>query len=830
MGRAKRTDLIGGADLPTPHKGVRTVPETGAFAADGGDPQMLWRPSPEQQLQLKGSPAVRVTTTLVAIEGTLIDPCVYVDWGDGFSEDTQIPLLLTEGGAYTALAQSNAGSLRRIRLDPSIAPCTFTLTAFEVEPTATFLRDVPRLSYARRLGRRILRRAPAPIQRRLREIYRFAVGGADHRRAVIGKAANRAFGGSSPWRKAYSQSFDIARHLRSPAFAAPPLAPPRRDPEGATMVAFYLPQYHPIPQNDAWWGPGFTEWTNVAKAVPQFTGHLQPRRPKDFGYYDLRVPDVQRAQADLAARTGVDAFMFHYYWFAGQRLLEKPLDAFVNDPEITLPFALSWANENWTRRWDGAESDVLIGQRHSPEDDIAVFDDIARYIASPRYLRVAGKPLLAVYRPDALPDAAATVARWRARARDLGIGELFILCTNAFGYAPYAQNGFDGLVEFPPHAISIGEITEQVERLNPGFKGRVYDYPAVAARKIAELSARTDPRYFPGVMPAWDNEARKPGAGHVFHNADPLIFSDWTAAAIQTTRRLAPAGERLVFVNAWNEWAEGAYLEPDAWFGHAFAHSVRSAIKAAAPRIDPADPVVARSLETPARHDAVVLLHLHYPELIAEFAALLSPIADRTDVVVTFSDHWSPEEVEALAAALPLAKLMSTPNAGRDVAPFIHALTALDPRHKVFLKLHSKRSPHTHDGDAWRKRLAGPLTAPEAVEAVLARFAANPRLGLIATEDARMRLGEHAVLMNNRALLDALARRLSFTYDDDTPFVAGTMFWGRTEAFAPLVRVLDTDLVFEKELGRIDGTLAHAFERAFVAIVQAGGFAADWSL
>jgi lipopolysaccharide biosynthesis protein len=648
----------------------------------------------------------------------------------------------------------------------------------------------------------------------------------------MGQLRRAVSGGSVDlWRASYIHAFEVARHLRSPDFAAPPLSPPRRDPDGPVTVAFYLPQFHPIPENDAWWGRGFTEWTNVTKATPQFAGHLQPRLPADLGHYDLRVPEVRRAQVDLARRIGVDAFCFHYYWFAGKRVLERPLDEFVADESVDFPFALCWANENWTRRWDGQDNEVLLAQAHSPEDDLAVFDDLARYMRHPRYLKSEGRPLLLVYRPDILPDPTATAARWRARARELGLGELFLLCSDAFGFSDYRRFGFDGLVEFPPHAISIGEIGDRVELLNPAFAGRVYDYGAVVEAKVGLLAEREDPRMYPSVMTAWDNEARKPGAGHVFHHATPDGFRRWSAAALDCTLRLAPAGERFVFINAWNEWAEGTYLEPDRWFGHGFGQGLRTALEARAPRIGSEHPLVRASEAGGRRCDAVVLLHLYYPELIDDFAAHLEPETGRLDLDVTFPEQWSEAELARLAAAMPHARLTPVPNAGRDVAPFLGALRRADAAgYPVFCKLHSKRSPHLSDGDAWRGRLLGELAGPEAIDAALERFAREPTLGLLAAERSMMRLGEPGVLHNNRHTLERLSQALSFQYDDETPFAAGSMFWGRTTAFLGLNALADSGIEFEAEMGRIDGTLAHALERAMAAIVLQSGREARFDL
>lgn len=346
------------------------------------------------------------------------------------------------------------------------------------------------------------------------------------------------------------------------------------------IIAFYLPQFHAIPENDAWWGKGFTEWTNVVRGKPRFPGHYQPHLPGELGFYDLRDSAVVRRQIDIARLYGVAGFAFYFYWFSGRRLLEEPLQGYLRDQARDLPFCLCWANESWTRRWDGREQDVLMPQAHSPEDDVEFIQYISRYLLDSRYIRIRGRPLLIVYRPDLLPDPKATVSRWRHWCRSNGVGELYLAYTQSFESNEPEVYGMDAAIEFPPNNSDAPEITDQVDGLEPGFTGAVYDW-TVFPRRSRNYRL---PRYqlFRGVTPSWDNDARRNGSGAIFVGSSPSGYRDWLENALRDTmRRVAEPSERCVFVNAWNEWAEGAHLEPDQRYGYAYLEATREALQRA---------------------------------------------------------------------------------------------------------------------------------------------------------------------------------------------------------------------------------------------------------
>jgi GT2 family glycosyltransferase/SAM-dependent methyltransferase len=349
------------------------------------------------------------------------------------------------------------------------------------------------------------------------------------------------------------------------------------------VVSFYLPQFHTIPENDRWWGAGFTEWRNVAQAQPNFVGHDQPRLPADLGFYDLGSPETADRQAALARRYGIDAFCYYYYWFAGHRLLEMPLERRLHSQAPTdLPFCVCWANENWTRRWDGKDHEILMAQAHSDADDRAVILDLIRYLRHPGYLKVNGKPLLAVYRVQLFPDFARSAATWRRICREEGVGEIYLAMVESFelvadGAHP-ARFGCDAAIEFPPHGMAEPRKPSGA-LINPRFSGQVADYRDLVAR----FCAREQPGYtrFRGLIPGWDNTPRRQDTSFCFENATPGAFEVWAEAVIDQTRKMQSGDQRLVFVNAWNEWAEGAYLEPDLRFGHGFLEALKNAKESA---------------------------------------------------------------------------------------------------------------------------------------------------------------------------------------------------------------------------------------------------------
>jgi lipopolysaccharide biosynthesis protein len=352
------------------------------------------------------------------------------------------------------------------------------------------------------------------------------------------------------------------------------------DASAVRALAFYLPQYHPIPENDLWWGRGFTDWLNVARARPLFEDHAQPHLPTDLGFYDLRLSDARAGQAELAARYGVHGFCYYHYWFEGRQLLERPFREVLHSKDPALPFALCWANENWTRVWTGGNREVLLAQTYSDADDLSHIRWLAQAFADPRYIRVDDRPLFLVYRPSSLPNAARTADVWRAEATRLGVGDLYLCAvhSNTTLRQDPAVIGFDAAVEFQPYfdelpnragqSVMARGIAKVFRPDSPYRIHRIHEYEDMIANSLR----RPVPPWvqYPCVTPGFDNSPRRARGGAVIlRGSTPQAYGEWVREAV---RQFTPrtSDENFIFVNAWNEWAEGNHLEPCERWGRAY--------------------------------------------------------------------------------------------------------------------------------------------------------------------------------------------------------------------------------------------------------------------
>jgi lipopolysaccharide biosynthesis protein len=346
------------------------------------------------------------------------------------------------------------------------------------------------------------------------------------------------------------------------------------------FIAFYLPQFYPTPYNDEWWGRGFTEWTNVTRAKPRFRGHYQPHLPADLGFYDLRVSETREAQASLAREYGIHGFCYYHYWFNGRRLLERPLDEVLALGRPDFPLCICWANENWTRTWGGTDRSVLVNQHYSFEDDLNHIRSLLPIFRDRRYIRVEGKPLLLVYRVESLPYPERTAEIWRNEITKHGFDGLYLVSVES-NFGPVAVNpsdmGFDAALQFEPNRAHLFttsvhlKISRHIKRFIQVDNRVSYDF------MFRQWLRQATPNYrrFNCVMPMWDNTSRAAGTGAmIYHGSTPQVYQLWLKAAVCRTQ---PDNDQIrwVFINAWNEWAEGCHLEPCQKWGRSYLEATR---------------------------------------------------------------------------------------------------------------------------------------------------------------------------------------------------------------------------------------------------------------
>lgn len=358
-------------------------------------------------------------------------------------------------------------------------------------------------------------------------------------------------------------------------------------------IALYLPQYHEIKENNEWWEKGFTEWTNVKKATSLFKDHYQPHIPIDRNYYNLDNNSVLIEQSNLAKQFGIYGFCFYHYWFNGKLLLEKPIHNLLESKEPNFPFCLCWANENWTRTWDGQEKDVLMQQDYSLEDDKNHIGYLIPFFKDERYIKIDGKPVFIVYRSELHPDIKEATKLWREEVQKAGFPGLFLIRVENFerNLDP-TKHGFDAGMEFAPDETLRGEKAAKKNMVEYLFKkalhksaikkslvyeNGLYAYPNFV-RNIVNRP-KPDYKYFRCICPSWDNSARRKKNATIYIGTTPQLFGKWAKEMKEYTEKNLPDNEQLLFINAWNEWGEGCHLEPDEKWGTLYLEELKRAIE-----------------------------------------------------------------------------------------------------------------------------------------------------------------------------------------------------------------------------------------------------------
>ena len=488
-----------------------------------------------------------------------------------------------------------------------------------------------------------------------------------------------------------------------------------------------------------------------------------------------------------------------------------------------------WANENWTRRWDGSDTDILMGQQHTEEDHENVFNDLLRYFKDSRYIKIKNKPVIIIYRPSIISALDKLVSIWRDLALKAGFDGIEIIATNSFGFNDFSSIGFDGIVEFPPHNIVAPNINDKIEFLNEDFQGHIYHYDDVVNFSVERLekiaSSNKDFQYFPCVMTGWDNEARKPGKGNVFHGCTPLKFNTWLTEALDFSMQVNRDEAKFVFVNAWNEWAEGTYLEPDRKFGYSYLE----AVYAAQVKDESIDNEIAIFVSDYNRKheirisDYLVCCHIFYKDMVSVFREKIENAnkCNNMDLAISLPNSWALDDIKLVITALKPRYVYITKNIGRDVWPFINLYNwGFKKGYKFGCKIHSKKSPHLINGKKWGDGILDSLLSRENLENILSIFRANPKVGQVAPQNTIAYCSNPETLRDNYTNVKNLSKKFGLPIEQIDEFVAGTMFWFRFDA----LKVLSNDIINEKdfgvELGAIDGTPAHAMERIFTALIK----------
>lgn len=606
-------------------------------------------------------------------------------------------------------------------------------------------------------------------------------------------------------------------------------------------IALYLPQFHEIPENNAWWGEGFTEWTNVKKAKPRFDGHYQPRVPDEtLGYYDLTDVETLRKQATLAKEHGIYAFGVYYYWFSGKRLLEKPIDILLAHPEIDFPFFLIWVNENWTRSWDGQNSSVLIGQEYSDDDPKKFIRDIQRYVDDPRYMKVDGKPVIGVYNPAEIPHTADVLAVWRKTASDLGVGDIQIwsCVTDTNAEDAGISSLVDAEYEFPPRGK--GYVSYEVTKDND----ILWDYGELVESAKRYCVDNNHPVYR-GSMLSWDNSARRQHNYHAWKGYTHQLFYLWNRIIVNYTRLNFPVDKRFIFINAWNEWGEGTYLEPDQKYGFAGINALSKAIfdlpyNENTPFLINGgfykEPGWDKSLNCGA--NVAVQIHLFYLDLIPEIFQKLANIQHPFDLYVTTNTEFKSEyfklkfsQAHILHHCVRSLHVDICNNRGRDVIPFLNQMRPVFNRYKYICHIHTKKSKYSNMGDLWRNYLFDSLLGSQlVVDDVLYLMETDNSVGMV-YPDTFQELKPCMEWGSNRENVIHLSAKMGINLEikerdgiEKLRFPCGDMFWARTEAVRQILEYDISEEDIPDENGQIDGTIMHAIERMWSYVAEYNGF------
>lgn len=597
------------------------------------------------------------------------------------------------------------------------------------------------------------------------------------------------------------------------------------------VVAIYLPQFHPFKENDKAWGKGFTEWTNVTASFPRFVGQQQPVLPSDLGFYDLRMPEIIKQQIDLAKKYGVYGFQFYYYWFSGKKVMDLPINTIMDHPEWDFHFSICWANENWTRKWDGGENDIIFEQKDNEEDPLNFIKDVAPILNDERYIQENGKPILTVYRVELLNDPQRYVDAWRKYFKDTFNKELWLIGHTYLKEVDPLKVGFDATMDFTPigslqptlkpwvddRKYLTEEFRKKRKLLDMRWMGQIIDFRFLAKQEIANLN--NNHNKYKTISPSWSNEARRKGNdGYTFYYSSPELFTHWLDKILDYEINVQKQKSPLVLINAWNEWAEAAMLEPSQHVGHSSLLRIAETVSKYSANKENKSAFPFYGFDYSKNAKLAVNIHLFYPEMWNVFSEKLKKISTEFDLFISVPQHHADVAIEKISKYHKNTNVTIVPNRGRDVLPFLTTMTRakmLD-NYEYVLKLHTKKSKHRTDGDKWFADLLDQMI-PDDISGIL-NVLSKKSTGLIGPSGHVVSLSRH--MGGNRDNIRKLVKTIAdkeyeevVDNESEYPFIGSTMFWSRVDYLEPL---LDTFLVssdFESEDGQIDNTTAHAIER-----------------
>ncbi len=586
------------------------------------------------------------------------------------------------------------------------------------------------------------------------------------------------------------------------------------------IIAFYLPQFHPFKENDEFWGKGFTEWTNVTKSKPNFIGHYQPHLPIHLGFYDLRLIENMQEQVLLAKNYGITGFCFYYYWFSGKKVMDLPIENLYNNKDIEIEYCICWANENWTRRWDGHNEDILLKQEYLINDSEKLILEINKYFYDERYIKIDNKPVIIIYNSLEIPDFQKFIDIMRKEAVKLGWTGIYIICAKTGNYIS-SNFDIDAMVEFPPHDYKQSEnINSKLNIVNSDYKGWIYDYNLYAN---AALTKKIENKLFKTVMLGWDNTARRQNLSTIFNNFSINKFSQLVSQRLHSIARDDKLNEKekILFINAWNEWAEGTHLEPDRKYGFSYLNAVYKNIK----NFDIKYQKFFDCNNYIKNHSIAIIFHLYYTDTLQEFIINSKQYHNIADFYFTIVDSViSDEIIQRIKMAFPNSNIFICENRGRDILPFIKIYKNIKKlNYKYVCKLHSKQSKHLESGKGWFQDLLDKLLLKD-FEDIKNLIDANN--GLLIPNKYGVQIkgvwNGFNSLKGNLENIKYFCNLLNIKIDLDSYFPAGTMFWFNSDAFSGIESIEDMEFSFEN--GAFNGEKQHAIERILGLLCIKNGY------